>query len=409
MRRLLMALAALCALCAAAAETRFTLPSWFPAPEGYSIQEPRYSGYDLYGGLVLGHANKLPKNSGGYTPVAGRVWSFQIVPPGHPKDQKAACLAIFASAIRAKLEAQGFHKAGDPCCGGTVLAKGPDESALYAQNGSCSVTLVETAPNSFKVDLHPPGDKQERFGVKDDIPYLAPLANSVRRGGRNDVKNYINVHAPDCKAPSGPFGTRYSEREYEGPQGLSAYAVQEAYKTAFHEAGWDPVCQLAGTGAIDAHYTRDGRDIWAQVRTSGFSHSSPDYQLSVADAGSGLREDLKKSCKAALYGVNFDFDKATLRPDAEPALNQVLALMKDEPKLAVEIGGHTDNVGKPDYNMKLSDERAASVVKWLEAHGIAASRLSSHGYGDTQPLVKNDSDEHRARNRRVELKRKGCR
>jgi outer membrane protein OmpA-like peptidoglycan-associated protein len=77
--------------------------------------------------------------------------------------------------------------------------------------------------------------------------------------------------------------------------------------------------------------------------------------------------------------VNFDFDKATLRPDADPALNQVLALMKDEPKLALEIGGHTDDVGKPDYNLKLSDERAAAVLKWIEAHGIAASRLSSHG------------------------------
>jgi outer membrane protein OmpA-like peptidoglycan-associated protein len=408
MRRLFMALAALCALCAAAAETRPSLPSWFPAPEGYSIEQPRYSDYDLYGSLVLDRRDKLPKDPGGYTPVAGRVWRFHIVPPGHPKDEKAACLAIFASAVRPKLEAQGFHKAGDPCCGGTVLAKGPDKSALYAQNGSCTVTLVETAPNPLKVVLHPPGEKRERFDAKDDIPYLAPLPNSVHRGGRDDVKSYINVHSPDCRSPSGPFGTQYSERQYEGPRGLSAYAVQETYKAAFHEAGWETVCQLAGTGAIDAHYTRNGRDVWAQVRTSGFSRGSPDYQLRVADSGGGLREDLKKSCKAALYGVNFDFDKATLRPDSEPALNQVLALMKEDPKLALEIGGHTDNVGKPDYNLKLSDERAASVVKWLEAHGIAASRLSSHGYGDTQPLVKNDSDENRARNRRVELKREGC-
>jgi len=408
MRRPFMALAALAALCAKGADAPHSLPSWFPPPEGYSIEQPRYSAYDLYGGLVLDRHSKLPKNSGGYTPVAGRVWSFEIGPPGHPKDQKAACLAIFASAIRPKLEAQGFHKAGDPCCGGTVLAKGPDEGALYAQNGSCTVTLVETAPNPFKVALHPPAEKHERFGVKDDIPYLAPLPDSVHRGGRNDVRNSIDVHAPDCKGPSGPFGTQYSERQYEGPRGLSAYAVQETYKAAFHEAGWDPVCQLAGTGAIDAHYTRNGRDVWAQVRTNGFSRNSPDYQLRVADAGSGLRQDLEKGCKAALYGVNFDFDKATLRPDADPALNQVLALMKDEPKLVVEIGGHTDNVGKPDYNMKLSDERAAAVVQWLVRHGIAASRLSSHGHGDTQPLVKNDSDLNRAKNRRVELKRKGC-
>jgi len=86
----------------------------------------------------------------------------------------------------------------------------------------------------------------------------------------------------------------------------------------------------------------------------------------------------------------------------------VLNLMKADPKLAIEIGGHTDNVGKPDYNLKLSDARAAAVRQWLIEHGIAAARLTSRGYGDTQPLVPNTSDENRARNRRVELKRAGC-
>ena len=204
------------------------------------------------------------------------------------------------------------------------------------------------------------------------------------------------------------FGTQYSEREYLAPAGTSPYAVQETYKAAFRQGGWDHVCQLSGVGDIDAHYTRNGRDIWALVRSTGFGHENRRYVLRVSDAGSGLRADLKKSCKAALYGVNFDFDRATLRPDAEPALNQVLALMKDESALAVEIGGHTDNVGKPDYNMKLSDARAASVVQWLVAHGVAAARLSSHGYGDTQPLVPNSNDENRAKNRRVELKRRDC-
>src|SRR5690242_17426856 len=147
MRRFAIAIAAAWTSCASAADTAPSLPSWFPAPEGYSIQEPRYSDYDWYRGLTLDQRNKLPKDEGGYTPVAGRVWSFHIAPPGHPNDEKAACLRIFASSILPKLEAQGFHKAGDPCCGGTVLQKGPDESALYAQNGSCSVTLIETAPN----------------------------------------------------------------------------------------------------------------------------------------------------------------------------------------------------------------------------------------------------------------------
>ncbi|MBS2029250.1 MAG: OmpA family protein [Deltaproteobacteria bacterium] len=74
----------------------------------------------------------------------------------------------------------------------------------------------------------------------------------------------------------------------------------------------------------------------------------------------------------------------------------------------VEIGGHTDNVGTHDYNLKLSDARAAAVKDWLTAHGIAAGRLTSHGYGDTQPIVPNDSELNRAKNRRVELKKPNC-
>jgi len=74
----------------------------------------------------------------------------------------------------------------------------------------------------------------------------------------------------------------------------------------------------------------------------------------------------------------------------------------------VEIGGNTDNVGKPDYNMKLSQARADAVRGWLVTNGIAARQLTSRGYGDTNPLVANDTDQHRAQNRRVELTRPHC-
>ena len=76
--------------------------------------------------------------------------------------------------------------------------------------------------------------------------------------------------------------------------------------------------------------------------------------------------------------------------------------------MKLEIGGHTDNVGGTAYNEKLSDRRAATVKQWLISHGIETSRLTTHGYGQSQPLVPNDSDAHRARNRRVELKKPDC-
>ena len=106
--------------------------------------------------------------------------------------------------------------------------------------------------------------------------------------------------------------------------------------------------------------------------------------------------------------MNFDFNKSTLRPDSDPVLQQVLAIFKNDPTYSGEIGGHTDNVGKEDYNMKLSQARADAVKAWLVAHGVDAKRITTKGYGDTRPLVPNDTDANRFKNRRVELKRSNC-
>jgi hypothetical protein len=74
----------------------------------------------------------------------------------------------------------------------------------------------------------------------------------------------------------------------------------------------------------------------------------------------------------------------------------------------LEVQGHTDNVGGDDYNQKLSDSRAAAVLVWLRAKGIAADRLTAHGYGLKVPIADNGSDEGRAKNRWVEIKKQGC-
>ena len=400
MRRIAIALFALVCASAFATEQKASLPSWFPDPgKLFKVDDLKYTDYDYWDDLELDES-PIPKDVNGNRPVAGRIWQFTM-----EDRQPDAWMGL-----RKKLEPLGFRMAGgdrnDADPGTAALQKGEGEHAVYVDFWNHNkLAIIEVVPNPFHVSLKPPAAKPEKFGTKDDIPYLAPIAGSTKTYAMNDKPGGIMV-APGCDDKNQEnFGTRHTERTYDGPHGLSAYAMQQAYTKALHDAGWQPVCAFSGR-EFAAHYTRDGRDIWAQVRQSGEPWH---YEMTVADAGSALREDLKKGCKAALYGVNFDFDKATLRPDSEPALNQVLSLMKDEPKLAVEIGGHTDNVGKPEYNAKLSDARAASVVQWLMQHGIAGSRLSSHGYGDTEPLVPNDSDENRAKNRRVELKRKGCR
>lgn len=121
----------------------------------------------------------------------------------------------------------------------------------------------------------------------------------------------------------------------------------------------------------------------------------------------GQKADLS-GCAAGdtivLRGVNFDFDKATLTLNAKTILDDVVAALQAAPGIQFEIGGHTDSKGSDSYNQKLSEERARAVMQYLAEHGVEASRMSAVGYGESQPIADNDTDEGRELNRRVELK-----
>jgi OOP family OmpA-OmpF porin len=108
--------------------------------------------------------------------------------------------------------------------------------------------------------------------------------------------------------------------------------------------------------------------------------------------------------KIVLRGVNFDFDKANIRPDATPILKEAATILKENAALKVSVEGHTDAKGTDDYNLKLSMRRAAAVKAFLVQEGVAESRLSTRGLGESQPVASNETDDGRAQNRRVELK-----
>ena len=153
---------------------------------------------------------------------------------------------------------------------------------------------------------------------------------------------------------------------------------------------------------MTAHYARNGRDIWTYLHFGG-----TELSITVGEAGD-LAAALEKACHVPPYGITFDFNRTTLRPDSEGVLQRILGLLQRDPPLAVEVQGHTDNVGGDDYNMTLSQGRADAVKAWLVSHGIAAARITTRGYGRQQPIAPNDSDEGRAKSRRVELARAGC-
>lgn len=103
-----------------------------------------------------------------------------------------------------------------------------------------------------------------------------------------------------------------------------------------------------------------------------------------------------------LEGILFDSGRATLQAESNPRLDRVVEYMTHMTSVRIRIAGHTDNVGDPRANQRLSEQRAGAVRDYLVAHGIDASRIEAVGYGDQQPVASNDTEEGRQQNRRIE-------
>lgn len=155
-----------------------------------------------------------------------------------------------------------------------------------------------------------------------------------------------------------------------------------------------------------------GKNYGIAVKKEGYLFHSENFDIPAA---SGYQEYVKEiglknvavGTKIVLRNIFFDFDKATLRPESTAELERLIKLLTDIPTMKIEIGGHTDSKGSDEYNMKLSANRAQSVVDYLAAHGIDKNRLTFNGYGETKPMDTNDTEEGRQLNRRTEFEIKG--
>ncbi|MEP6690817.1 MAG: OmpA family protein [Gemmatimonadaceae bacterium] len=150
----------------------------------------------------------------------------------------------------------------------------------------------------------------------------------------------------------------------------------------------DPTNPLALKFAI-------GRDTLEVIR----------IEFPVANASSVMERQLSESRRTALYGIYFDFNSATIKPQSAPVLRQIVEVMQREPSWTLKVEGHTDNVGGDAKNLDLSARRATAVKTALVALGVPAARLDTGGYGASVPRETNATLAGRARNRRVELSR----
>jgi len=152
-----------------------------------------------------------------------------------------------------------------------------------------------------------------------------------------------------------------------------------------------------------------GKDYAFNVNRKGYLFFSENFPLSQKQPDSTYNIDIplqpiEANAMVILKNIFFDVNKYDLKSESQVELDQVVQLMKENATIKIEISGHTDNIGKPADNLKLSENRAKAVIAYLTAKGIDASRLSSKGIGDAKPIADNKTDQGRAKNRRTELK-----
>jgi outer membrane protein OmpA-like peptidoglycan-associated protein len=275
-----------------------------------------------------------------------------------------------------------------------------------------------------------------------DYPGIGRFGGSVITGyqakdfdaAHIQAKPFVRGKAADARRLEGRI-TRIAYRTGPGP---SILEVSRNFETQLAKAGFETLlaCEtedcggLAFARAIDVlplpqmwvdgfdfryyagHKKDGGSDIYAAVVTSK-NNDNIYTQLVVAVVGAmedkmvdaaAMAKGLGETGHIALYGIYFDTDKAVLKPESKPTLDEIAKLLNGQPRLNVVIVGHTDSQGSYDYNMDLSRKRAEAVAAELvRSYRIAKTRLRTAGVGFLAPVGSNATDGGRALNRRVEL------
>ena len=215
---------------------------------------------------------------------------------------------------------------------------------------------------------------------------------------------------------TGPAQTKTLEGQVEivryiCPAKLSPLQIARNGEAALRKAGF--AIDYVGKSDQDSPMVTGHKGgQWMEIKTEPWNEYITYWQSAVkvkemaqeleTNAGA-LAEEINKSGRVAVYGINFDTGKATLKAESDKVLGEITILMKSNAGWKLRLEGHTDNVGGKAANQALSEQRAAAVVAWLVKNGIGKDRLAAQGFGDTKPVADNSSEEGRAKNRRVEL------
>jgi outer membrane protein OmpA-like peptidoglycan-associated protein len=190
---------------------------------------------------------------------------------------------------------------------------------------------------------------------------------------------------------------------YSLRDGVTGLQVVRNFEAAFKHAGLS-IDFEDGENKIVAHKG----NTWIQIEPGPENYAQTivavkEMKQEVTADASSLSDELANTGRVTVYGIHFETGKANILADSEGTLQEIVKFMTANTTAKLRVEGHTDNVGTPEANQSLSEQRAQGVVVWLVAHGVPAARLSSRGWGGTQPVADNSTVAGRARNRRVEL------
>ncbi len=318
--------------------------------------------------------------------------------------------------------------------------------------------LMLSTTSAYAADVQGSKDPEflKRFDGSDIVYYATRPYDQYALG--------IDIAGADAAAPKlTSLEGQITRIVYHEPAGHSALEILRNYEQALTEAGFKQMGELAPNNGWDnvqkawqqgwqtgnqlyywssmqqqayvfSQTNKDGKTVSVAVTVGDFkgptdftfpAQNKPVHfdngQLAVVvdvvtskqmqnSMVTGKSEDMAKAIKDTgkvdIYGITFDVDKTDIKSESTPTLDEVAKLLKSDPSLKLEIAGHTDNTGDKSHNQVLSEGRANGVmIALVSKYGIDPTRLKAKGYGDTKPVASNDTEDGKAKNRRVELRK----
>jgi outer membrane protein OmpA-like peptidoglycan-associated protein len=280
---------------------------------------------------------------------------------------------------------------------------------LFFQSVLAALAAIAITSTAFAAD-----PEVDRAGYK-DYPGIPRVPGFVLRESGDCVETAFDAYKFWVKengknVQQSEEGHMYYFR-YRLKQGVtlpSALQIHRNYQNAARSAGGQVLIDENGYTTI--RLKKGGKELWMEIHTTVGNV----YDLTIIEKeamkqevtldAAGMASSIADTGSVAIYGITFDTAKSDLKPESDPAIDQIAKLLTDNPTLKVYIVGHTDMVGDAASNVKLSQARAQSVINALVAkHGIAAARLIAFGNGPYAPVATNKTDDGKGRNRRVEL------